>query len=213
MWRADGPGRRAMPLPRLELRARRGAPPRTALRGRPQLRAGRHGPAAVAACRVGWMGLRQHRWPGRPVRGPPRCLRSVDRGWQCERLVAASHEYDLQANWKIALENYHECYHCPLIHPELCEVSHSDSGDNFQEVNGAGRRGHGPRDHAETMSLDGRSGSRDARPGRAPAPAGAVRQPVPQPAGELHPDYVSDPPHRPRHAGHEPGRVPVAVPA
>ena len=59
-------------------------------------------------------------------------------GWQCERLVvAASHEYDLQANWKIALENYHECYHCPLIHPELCEVSHSDSGDNFQEVNGA----------------------------------------------------------------------------
>ena len=112
-----------------ELRARRGAPPRTALRGRPQLRAGRHGPAAVAACRVGWMGLRQHRWPGRPVRGPPRCLRSVDRGWQCERLVvAASHEYDLQANWKIALENYHECYHCPLIHPELCEVSHSDSG-------------------------------------------------------------------------------------
>ena len=45
-WRVDGPGRRAMPLPRLELRARRGA--RLAPHwGRPQLRAGRHGPAAV----------------------------------------------------------------------------------------------------------------------------------------------------------------------
>jgi Rieske 2Fe-2S family protein len=81
-------------------------------------------------------------------------------GWQCERLVvAASHEYDLQANWKIAIENYHECYHCPLIHPELCEVSHSDSGDNFQEVNGAWVGGDMDlADHAETMSLDGRSG-------------------------------------------------------
>ena len=73
--------------------------------------------------------------------------------------MAASHEYDLQANWKIALENYHECYHCPLIHPELCEVSHSDSGDNFQEVNGAWVGGDMDlADHAETMSLDGRSG-------------------------------------------------------
>ena len=28
-------------------------------------------------------------------------------------------------------ENYHECYHCPLIHPELCQVSPPDSGDNY----------------------------------------------------------------------------------
>jgi Rieske 2Fe-2S family protein len=81
-------------------------------------------------------------------------------GWQCERLVvAASHEYDLQANWKIAIENYHECYHCPLIHPQLCEVSPSDSGDNFQDVNGAWIGGDMDlADHAETMSMDGRSG-------------------------------------------------------
>ena len=49
--------------------------------------------------------------------------------WGCERLVpGATHHYELQANWKIAIENYHECYHCPLIHPELCRVSPSDVG-------------------------------------------------------------------------------------
>jgi Rieske 2Fe-2S family protein len=30
--------------------------------------------------------------------------------------------YDVRANWKIILENYNECYHCPGVHPELCEV-------------------------------------------------------------------------------------------
>lgn len=30
--------------------------------------------------------------------------------------------YILAANWKIILENYNECYHCPGVHPELCEV-------------------------------------------------------------------------------------------
>ena len=35
----------------------------------------------------------------------------------------ATHSYDAAANWKILTENYHECYHCPTIHPELCSVS------------------------------------------------------------------------------------------
>ncbi len=30
--------------------------------------------------------------------------------------------YPIQANWKIALENYLECYHCQLNHPRLVEV-------------------------------------------------------------------------------------------
>lgn len=30
--------------------------------------------------------------------------------------------YELRANWKIALENYLECYHCPVNHPGLVEV-------------------------------------------------------------------------------------------
>jgi Rieske 2Fe-2S family protein len=28
-------------------------------------------------------------------------------------------EYDVAANWKLLVENFGECYHCPLIHPEL----------------------------------------------------------------------------------------------
>ena len=30
--------------------------------------------------------------------------------------------YELRANWKIAIENYLECYHCALNHPSLVEV-------------------------------------------------------------------------------------------
>jgi Rieske 2Fe-2S family protein len=36
--------------------------------------------------------------------------------------VARRLEYDVQANWKVILENYNECYHCGGVHPELCEV-------------------------------------------------------------------------------------------
>ncbi|MEX0698870.1 MAG: aromatic ring-hydroxylating dioxygenase subunit alpha, partial [Acidimicrobiia bacterium] len=49
--------------------------------------------------------------------------------YEPERLVtAASHSYDVDANWKVVVENYNECYHCSTIHPELCEVTPPDSG-------------------------------------------------------------------------------------
>jgi glycine betaine catabolism A len=71
--------------------------------------------------------------------------------------LKARHEYDIQANWKVIVENYHECYHCPLIHPELCKVSPPTSGDNW-DLPGAWVGGSMDlRDQAETMSLDGRS--------------------------------------------------------
>jgi Rieske 2Fe-2S family protein len=78
--------------------------------------------------------------------------------YRLERLVPlATHEYDLACNWKVVLENYHECYHCPLIHPELCQVSPPASGDNF-ELDGAWVGGTMDlKDHAVTMSLDGHS--------------------------------------------------------
>jgi Rieske 2Fe-2S family protein len=78
--------------------------------------------------------------------------------YQPARLVPlASHAYDLACNWKVVLENYHECYHCPLIHPELCQVSPPASGDNF-ELDGAWVGGTMDlKDHAATMSLDGHS--------------------------------------------------------
>jgi Rieske 2Fe-2S family protein len=36
--------------------------------------------------------------------------------------VARSIRYDVAANWKALLENYNECYHCAVVHPELCRV-------------------------------------------------------------------------------------------
>jgi phenylpropionate dioxygenase-like ring-hydroxylating dioxygenase large terminal subunit len=30
--------------------------------------------------------------------------------------------YEVEANWKIVVENYNECLHCPQIHPELVRV-------------------------------------------------------------------------------------------
>lgn len=32
--------------------------------------------------------------------------------------VAAYRDYDIPANWKLAVENYQECYHCATSHPE-----------------------------------------------------------------------------------------------
>jgi Rieske 2Fe-2S family protein len=75
-----------------------------------------------------------------------------------ERLkLAARHDYEVRANWKVIVENYHECYHCPHIHPELCAVSPPNSGDNY-DLPGAWVGGAMDlREGAETMSLDGRS--------------------------------------------------------
>jgi glycine betaine catabolism A len=44
--------------------------------------------------------------------------------------VAKRIEYDLACNWKLIVQNYSECYHCPLIHPDLERLSESTSGRN-----------------------------------------------------------------------------------
>ncbi len=44
--------------------------------------------------------------------------------------IAGSVEYDLACNWKLVFQNYSECYHCPLVHPQLDRLSPSDSGRN-----------------------------------------------------------------------------------
>ncbi|GAC1568322.1 MAG: aromatic ring-hydroxylating dioxygenase subunit alpha [Ktedonobacteraceae bacterium] len=39
-----------------------------------------------------------------------------------ELKVGKSITYDIQANWKLLLENFMECYHCSPMHPELCDL-------------------------------------------------------------------------------------------
>jgi phenylpropionate dioxygenase-like ring-hydroxylating dioxygenase large terminal subunit len=39
-----------------------------------------------------------------------------------DNLKVASHKvYDIPANWKLAIENYQECYHCATAHPEYSQ--------------------------------------------------------------------------------------------
>jgi Rieske 2Fe-2S family protein len=102
--------------------------------------------------------------------------------------LAARHTYEVAANWKVIAENYHECYHCPSIHPELCEVSRPDSGQNYdlpgQWVGGAMDL----REGMATMSLTGELAA-------VPLP-GAPRTTVeyvhllPNLLVSAHPDYV-----------------------
>jgi len=78
--------------------------------------------------------------------------------YEPERLaIAGRHEYDAAANWKILTENYHECYHCPMIHPELCRVSPPKSGENYPAQGTWVGGWMDLRDGMDTMSLDGTS--------------------------------------------------------
>ncbi|MFN0150162.1 MAG: aromatic ring-hydroxylating oxygenase subunit alpha [bacterium] len=44
--------------------------------------------------------------------------------------VGHSVVYDVRANWKLVFQNYSECLHCPMIHPELNAVLPYQSGAN-----------------------------------------------------------------------------------
>jgi len=51
--------------------------------------------------------------------------------WHIAELgTAKTVHYDLACNWKLVFLNYSECYHCPLVHPQLDKLSPSDSGRN-----------------------------------------------------------------------------------
>ncbi len=90
--------------------------------------------------------------------------------YEPERLqMVTRHSYEIAANWKLVVENYHECYHCTSIHPELCQVTPPDSGEDIAP---SGLWCGGTmilKDHAVTMSLSGASQGvnfRGLRPGQ-----------------------------------------------
>jgi Rieske 2Fe-2S family protein len=106
-----------------------------------------------------------------------------------ERLrLADRHTYEVAANWKVIAENYHECYHCPLIHPELCAVTPPTSGDNY-DLPGSWVGGSMVlRDGMATMSLTGESGGLPL-PGVDPTTVEYVHL-LPNLLVSAHPDYV-----------------------
>jgi glycine betaine catabolism A len=118
-----------------------------------------HGLYALAAAEWGgWMFVHCGRDP-EPLADHLGNLAELADPYDCAGLeVGASHDYVVEANWKLVIENYSECYHCSQIHPELCRISPPDSGANLTAtgrwIGGSMRL----EDDAETMSLDGRSG-------------------------------------------------------
>jgi len=112
--------------------------------------------------------------------------------YEPERLrIAGQHTYDVTANWKVLAENYHECYHCPSIHPELCRVSPPQSGQNYDKPGVWNGGSMNLRDGMATMSLDGTSNGVPLR-----GLSGATLRTVnflhifPNLLISLHPDYV-----------------------
>ncbi len=176
----------------------------TAMRDVPSFDAGEHGLVELAATEwEGWLFVNAAGGAA-PFAEYVGGLDALLRPYKMESLrLGARHDYVVNANWKVIVENYHECYHCPLIHPELCKVSPPTSGDNW-DLPGAWVGGSMElREHAETMSFDGRG------PGVfiEGAPRGTVRYVAlfPNLLVSTHPDYVMT--HR--LAPVEPGRTRV----
>ncbi|CAN5728418.1 aromatic ring-hydroxylating dioxygenase subunit alpha [soil metagenome] len=100
--------------------------------------------------------------------------------------------YDVAANWKLIVQNYSECLHCPVIHPALNRLSHYLSGENEPDgppgcLGGAMTLKPG----VATMTLDGQT-RREVLPGlnaedRRKVHYWAI---LPNLLLSLHPDYM-----------------------
>jgi len=99
--------------------------------------------------------------------------------------------YTLRANWKLIIQNYSECLHCPTVHPLLHRQSHYMSGQNEppQPTYLGGRMD--LREGVKTLSMDGDS-ARACLPGLSPADRRHVYYYaiLPNLLLNLHPDYM-----------------------
>jgi glycine betaine catabolism A len=64
--------------------------------------------------------------------------------------------YNVKANWKLVIQNYNECLHCPLLHPALNHLTEYLGADNEPPADTYIGGSMGFRNGAETMSIDGR---------------------------------------------------------
>jgi Rieske 2Fe-2S family protein len=114
------------------------------------------------------------------------------RPWGMESLkLVERRTYHLKANWKLVIQNYSECLHCPIVHPLLNRQSHYMSGDNERPrpTYLGGRMD--LRDGMATLSLDGQTN-------RAPLPGLSAEDCrhvyyyalLPNLLLNLHPDYM-----------------------
>jgi Rieske 2Fe-2S family protein len=99
--------------------------------------------------------------------------------------------YDVRANWKLIIQNYNECLHCPNLHPALNKLSHYLSGENepLRATYMGGRMDLRP--GVETLSVDGLC-RRAFLPGLSPEDVRRVYYYAifPNMLLSLHPDYM-----------------------
>jgi len=78
------------------------------------------------------------------------------RSWRMQELrLGRRIVYDVKANWKLIIQNYNECLHCPNLHPALNKLSHYLSGENepLHSTYMGGRMDLRP--GVDTLSMDG----------------------------------------------------------
>jgi Rieske 2Fe-2S family protein len=107
--------------------------------------------------------------------------------------VGHSVTYEVAANWKLVFQNYSECLHCPMIHPELTAVLPYQSGANdltegpflggYMEIMA----------HADSATMSGRACARFLAPDM---PADDRRRAyyyslMPNMLLSIHPDYAN----------------------
>jgi glycine betaine catabolism A len=88
------------------------------------------------------------------VLGP---LRERFRPWRMEDLRMVHRiVYDVQANWKLIVQNYNECLHCPVLHPLLDQMHDYLAADNVPSGPGFCGGTMVLKEGVETLSADGR---------------------------------------------------------
>ena len=65
-------------------------------------------------------------------------------------------EYDVATNWKLVVQNYNECLHCPVIHPLLNRMHHYLGAENVPPAETYCGGAMGFKDGVETLSTDGK---------------------------------------------------------
>jgi Rieske 2Fe-2S family protein len=77
--------------------------------------------------------------------------------WRMHDLrLARRIEYDVATNWKLVVQNYNECLHCPVIHPLLNRMHHYLGADNVPSTGTYCGGAMGFKDGVETLSTDGK---------------------------------------------------------
>jgi Rieske 2Fe-2S family protein len=112
--------------------------------------------------------------------------------WQMHDLRTVHRvEYDVRANWKLIVQNYNECLHCPVIHPLLNRMHHYLGASNVPSTETYCGGAMGFKDGVETLSSDGRR-RRAVLPGLGPDERTVVSYFAIYPNFllTLHPDYM-----------------------